>query len=122
MPVLMLDEERAIDGEHLTMLMQALSAAPYQVVVTSIVGPVKAVDGWQVLDLSTVSPTGDVALTSEVKKTRKPSTRKKADALVTADPYFDAGLPLASGGVAAPSDTVPAVSDGELDSLMPRLV
>lgn len=121
MPILMLDEERAIDGEHLTMLMQALSAAPYQVVVTSIVGPVKAVDGWQVLDLSTVSPTGEVALTSEVKKTRKPSTRKK-DALVTADPYLDATLPLASGGVAAPVDTVPAVSDGELDSLMPRLV
>ena len=121
MPILMLDEERAIDGEHLTMLMQALSAAPYQVVVTIIVGPVKAVDGWQVLDLSTVSPTGEVALTSEVKKTRKPSTRKK-DALVTADPYLDTTLPLASGGVAAPVDTVPAVSDGELDSLMPRLV
>lgn len=111
-PVILLDEERSIDPNHLVALMKATAASPYQIVVLSTHQPAAAVEGWTVRDLNQMSDDGTVPEAvmekrrkDEKKKAREGAPRKggkNADAPVVPPPP-----PLSTGTPSAPSTIQP---------------
>jgi hypothetical protein len=114
-PILLLDEERSIDSEHLVKMMLALSGSSYQVVVTSTHFPAKIIEGWTVVDLSTLQDDGvPVVSTKATGKNGKKGGGRKKKGDVDQQPDLIVGTPI-------PSMPLAPVSEEDLDVLLPDL-
>lgn len=100
-PVLILDEERSIDPQHLVALMEALSSAPWQVVVTSTHHPERVPEGWVVRDLGRMTDDGTIPEAvleyqrGKEKKGRGKGRGKKGAPTDTADTPLPRYVPMA---------------------------
>lgn len=115
-PVLILDEERSIDAHHLVFLMESLSSAPWQVVITSTHHPASVPDGWVARDLDRMTDDGTIpeaVLEHQRKKAEKESKKgrgggkKKSTGTQTTSTAPPAPLPR------------PAPQGDDLDAMIP---